>query len=775
MNRLARWILVGLCMALILVIGVPVSAQTTWPELQVEPSWGMRTRAGWTELRVTVMQGGGEPWQGELVIENPREEITYRVPLDLPAQTHKVYRVPVFVGDSVSLRLTLRDSKKNEKPVQNLAFTSIPDEQRFCVVVSSQPVSVSWLCDVVSYLERPDDLPEWIPAWDSVDVLFWDGVSSTELTLAQQQAMETWVAMGGQLIIGGGDALRGALEGLPPVLRIASVSGPARTLDAFPLPDVPSQTWIVSPLQRTTDEAQSLLTLEDGQPVAFKQALGLGEVIITGARLGLLTQTTWLRTLVNARAVPAIVLPFVQSPWGRAAAMNVYPGIWDLFQFSKEALPAVRGLFFFLVPLIYVLLMGPLAWFVVRRTHRPLLAWVLLPAVTLGVTLIVFVILSTAQVGVFPLEHTMSIVLVPDPRVPARAIHHTAFYAPQWRMFTFETTRWTRPWLGAYVTSNYYGTTGDFFPVEITYQNEGAHVQMRELDGVVTWAEEEIFAAPSLKAELSIVPSGGDYTLQGTLSSAQALEDVYLIWGASQLAYSIGSTLPAGQNTRINQGLMPVALPQSLISFIEQSSAPMYYGGPSPKPKPVSYDSGCFIVGTTNHSKTGGYALIGKGRQAHEQIWVYRVPCPGMAGTSQVEELVINPAQWVVASTDHWLEENQWLPVNSYEAMSSIDYVAYLPLEFREVETLTIDLTMRFGSKPAEVIRAIEAYDRKAEDWIELPKSLLTDGTLTLEGEDAMRFVSSGLPRMSLRVYNRTSATGTTDYVSFALTLRARP
>lgn len=774
MKRPTWRMLVALGVVLALFCGGLVSAQTTWPELQVEAAWGMRTRAGWTELRVTVTQGGG-PWQGELVIDNPREQITYRVPLELPAQTRKVYRVPVFVGESISLRLTLRDTQQNEKPLQNLAFASISDEKRFCVVVGPPSMFVSGLCDAVAYLERPDALPEWIPAWDSVDVLFWDGVSSADLTPAQQQALETWVAMGGQLIIGGGDALRGALEGLPPVLRIASVSGPARMLDAFPLPDASTQTWIVSPLQRTTDEAQGLMALEDGQAVAFKQALGLGEVIIIGARLDLLTRTAWLGTLVKGRGVPAIVLPFVQNPWGRATAMNTYPNIWNLLQFPQEALPAVRGLFFFLVPLIYILLMGPLVWFVVRRTHRPLLAWVLLPVITLGVTLTVFVILSAAQVGVFPLEHTMSIMLVPDGRVPARAIHHTAFYAPQWRKFTFETRRLTRPWLGAYVTSNYYGPEGDFFPVEITYQNEGALVQMRELDGIVTWAEEEIFTAPALQTELSIVPSGGDYKLQGTISNAQTLKDVYLIWGTSQLAYSIASTLPSGRDTRIDRGLTPVALPQSLSSFIKQSSGPVYYGGPSPQPKQVSYDSQCFVVAMTNQSGVGTYALIGKGKQAHEQIWVYRVPCPAMAGALQVEELVIKPAQWVVAYTDHWMEENQWLPVNSYEAMSSIDYVAYLPLQFLEVETLTLDLTMRYGSKPSEVIRAIEAYDRKAEAWVELPKSLLTDGTLTLEGEDAMRFVGSSLPRMSLRVYNRTSATGTTDYISFALTLRARP
>lgn len=114
MKRPVWRMLVGLWVALALFCGGAAFAQAAWPELQVEAAWGMRTRAGWTELRVTVTQGGA-PWQGELVIDNPREAITYRVPLDLPAQTRKVYRVPVFVGDSVSLRLTLRDSKKKRK------------------------------------------------------------------------------------------------------------------------------------------------------------------------------------------------------------------------------------------------------------------------------------------------------------------------------------------------------------------------------------------------------------------------------------------------------------------------------------------------------------------------------------------------------------------------------------------------------------------------------------------------------------------------------------
>lgn len=56
-------------------------------------------------------------------------------------------------------------------------------------------------------LADPDDFPDSWRGLDGLETIVWDGVEMNDLSAAQAQAIEDWVAMGGSLVLAGGDAM----------------------------------------------------------------------------------------------------------------------------------------------------------------------------------------------------------------------------------------------------------------------------------------------------------------------------------------------------------------------------------------------------------------------------------------------------------------------------------------------------------------------------------------------------------------------------------------
>ena len=64
----------------------------------------------------------------------------------------------------------------------------------------------------------PEDLPERVEAWTSIDRIVWQDVDADRLTSGQLAALSGWVAGGGRLVIAGGTAGPEALAGFPDAL-----------------------------------------------------------------------------------------------------------------------------------------------------------------------------------------------------------------------------------------------------------------------------------------------------------------------------------------------------------------------------------------------------------------------------------------------------------------------------------------------------------------------------------------------------------------------------
>ena len=210
----------------------------------------------------------------------------------------------------------------------------------------------------------------------------WAGDSS-QLNENQRRAMERWIGDGGQLIVlGGGDwqARTDAFADLLPLDNLAGVD------------DVPHAAFAAwageaeAPLESATvstgdvrDGAMALVTTEDGDVLVSMRPVGAGRVILVGSDLATDefrgwpgSQRLWSRLLPTNAALEQFFggqIPIRQElENSMSGALSTLPAL--------DVPPAELLL---LVIVAYILLIGPVSYFVLRRVDRRELAWVTAP------------------------------------------------------------------------------------------------------------------------------------------------------------------------------------------------------------------------------------------------------------------------------------------------------------------------------------------------------------------------------------------------------------
>ncbi|MGC9358013.1 MAG: hypothetical protein ACP5GX_09105, partial [Anaerolineae bacterium] len=415
------------------------TAQKDGPTLEVTPVWESHARTEvWTELRV-VLTNESNDWEGEIHVTHEAQPLTYRLELSLPAQSRKQYRLPLLVSTSAFRRLKVTlIQEENAIAEQEIVIHSLPEEGRVCAfaygggLITGESYAS---CEAVILIQSPDTLPESPMAWDTIDLLLLNGLSTADLTPAQGEALLAWVAAGGHLVVGGGPALPQALSGLPDTLQIATPGALVDETNTLNLEPAPGAHPILQGAEDT---------------LAVSAPVGRGQVDIVGWDLSNEDRRSWLEMLWMDDPVPALALPLIgasptktQIPSYSLASMPTsrLPGLWQWVVF---------------IP-IYVLLAGPATLIIVRRLERPMLAWALLP-----LWIVVGIVVLGAWLGgtfadTFPLVHEVALLSSPGPGLPARVVQGTAAFAPRARTLTWRTTADPRPlYVGQTPTSGFY-------------------------------------------------------------------------------------------------------------------------------------------------------------------------------------------------------------------------------------------------------------------------------------------------------------------------------
>lgn len=389
-----------LACALLLVIGATGAGATTAPAPSAQPAllrftaqplMGGNVRAGsWLAVRVHL-ENDGPAVRGELRLTGGAEAGSrYSLEVELPTgarQDHLLYAQPTWAGGRLNASLVVDGQPVLE---QRLALTTIDQYVTTVFIVAERPDAVApgvrgVLAGPAQSMARvltiaPEDLPPRPEAWAAIDRLVWQDIDPARLTPDQLEALVAWVGAGGRLIVVGGQAGIAGVSGLPADLLPFT---PSSTIDASPsdleplVGVLPAGTAALPAL--TGDLARgSVMAWSDGRPIAAQAPIGQGQVVLVGidptvpAVAGTPGATGLWRRVVGPLTGQALNPLVLQDDSQIVAALNSLPAV---------ALPDL-GLLFGLLA-VYILLIGPLNYLVLRRIDRREWAWVTMPVLVL--------------------------------------------------------------------------------------------------------------------------------------------------------------------------------------------------------------------------------------------------------------------------------------------------------------------------------------------------------------------------------------------------------
>jgi hypothetical protein len=373
------------------------TAQTTGVTMTVTPYLGGYVKYGeWLPLRVSLSNHGDDlEAEVQTRIAGNNGDAVYAAPAPLPAGARKeidLYVLPPTYGQSLVVQLIQGEQVLAEATV-NLS-THLQSDYLFAAVASAPDAFA-----LLNGLALPrrfqaiviplslDDLPERAEALRSLDCLVLTDVDTTSLTPAQGEALRAWVELGGRLFIGGGAGAQRTLLGLPRPLNPVELGGTVELSTLDSLADFAGEPIRVpGPFLATlpvAHEGQAVIT-QAGQPLLVQRALGEGWIAYSALDPAASPFNAWTGTLPFWRKL--------LEP-GSALSPNVPNDIplrmleseqmnYALSNLPALDLPSIRWLALLLG--VYILLVGPVNYLLLRRLRRLDWAWVTIPALTMA-------------------------------------------------------------------------------------------------------------------------------------------------------------------------------------------------------------------------------------------------------------------------------------------------------------------------------------------------------------------------------------------------------
>ncbi|MED1561575.1 hypothetical protein AJ85_06155 [Alkalihalobacillus alcalophilus ATCC 27647 = CGMCC 1.3604] len=307
--KLAIWILV---LFFLVVLFIPITFANAEGEesLHIETNVGFEgkiSRGGGFPLELTLTNQG-EDLSGELVIRTSPTYNTYGnliFPLDIPAGETRTLLVTIpgydssyYYGQNQPSDISFYESgwsKGKEIKItgkKTITGQQLTDDATVMGILSNDPDSLNSLksMTVSPSVTKPQFVnvdPKMIPedyiGLTMLDYLLLDQFSLADLTDRQQQAIESWIQFGGQLIVGGDPAIvqkSGLLkDALPMGAMISTVRADASLFKQFNEEESYPEENVALYIGEVEEGGQVNYTSAENYPVAVQKRYGSGEII----------------------------------------------------------------------------------------------------------------------------------------------------------------------------------------------------------------------------------------------------------------------------------------------------------------------------------------------------------------------------------------------------------------------------------------------------------------------------------------------------------------
>ncbi|KEO81991.1 DUF4350 domain-containing protein [Tumebacillus flagellatus] len=535
-----------------------------------------------TFVGVTI-ENQGEDLNGRLVVEpaNPQNggnvvSGVYEKEVVLPKGSTKTFQVevpgglfyqPVKVVLLDSQGKQLSDSNPSLVPVQDGVLLGGVSEKKddlnvFSLVTSPSvggKVTLKWL--------KNADLPDRAELLQGLDVLTINHAPAEKLTDEQVQTIREWVERGGTLLLSGGASYQGGgslFQDLSPV----KVTGTGKATD---LTDLQRYTGIkpsVGELNVSTGSlvADAKVLVKGGSsPLIAERDFGAGHVLYAAYDLGEEPFASWQgnkelwgNVLREADLKPSH-MPSQMN--GAMRGVDQQMQLISSSQMFRDLLPGYKTSA--VVFLGYIVLVGPLLYFVLRRLNRREWGWALIPATA---------ILFTAGTLLFDdgprssgtRAQTAAIINLKSDKI-AEVSAGSSFLVTKGGTYDVEFKE------NSFVYPSYLNMSGDSNAEARTVLGDAK--PSIQYQNVEYWSLRSSFAQTTLNDQGRIqsdlhIDSSGSLTGQVTNKTKFDLEKVYLLIGNH--AYKIDD-LPTGKSLQVKQSIQTSASGTAPgISYMEQ-------------------------------------------------------------------------------------------------------------------------------------------------------------------------------------------------------------
>lgn len=386
-----------LALLLLLLLALPASAAVTG---SAHLLGGHISDEGWGSLWVELKNDGRE-MQGTLVARreaNPgeMETVAWSVPVTLPAGGTKKVPLPFarsYNTGKIEVRFEVdgkavfeTDTLLAEKEPGLYMVGLLSDDERGIVGLDGYKVPAGAnptgqpMADARVEMTRLD--PERFPTESSLLGVF-DSIvlyryQTERLNPEQRQALAAWVAAGGTLLASGGPEWKATLSPLPAGLLPVTVTGVGSAdLGALGALVTGKGAPTSGPVSLATVDAGKVVAEANGVPLAVRKSYGAGQVVYLAADPGLAPLTTWdgtgplLAGLLNVQPT---------QPW-KDQGFRTQQMTSPLQQMGALEIPPLGVLFGLL--LLYVLIIGPLSYWLLKRRDRREWLWVSVPVLSI--------------------------------------------------------------------------------------------------------------------------------------------------------------------------------------------------------------------------------------------------------------------------------------------------------------------------------------------------------------------------------------------------------
>jgi hypothetical protein len=440
----------------ILIRTTGTSAQSPTPPssvnsvaIQTFPAFGGNFKYGEWLLLWVELENNGPDVQGliQVRVTGGGGTMSFRVPVELPAGSRK--RVPIYVlPNNFTRQLEVQVLSGGQLLAsEKTPVIPSPSLNYFAGIIAPERGALSLIGSVdLPGQERPklladvslSDLPERYEGLRSFDLLILNDVDTSELSPEQVSALETWVLQGGRLVVGGGAGAQKTLSGLSEMLSPVSLE---RTVELDAIPSLANFSGfpirISGPFIVAAGQAHGETLVEEGnQPIVIEKALGNGSVDYVALDLSSSPFDAWngatpfWEKILSPGAAYPEWMPIDISPRQQLASQMPY----ILTNLPMLDLPSAQGLALLLV--VYILLIGPINYFVLRRQNKLHLAWITIPVIT--------IIFSAASFGLGYALHGSNIflnkasIIQLQPDGKARVDSYVGLFSPERNAYELE-------------------------------------------------------------------------------------------------------------------------------------------------------------------------------------------------------------------------------------------------------------------------------------------------------------------------------------------------